>query len=114
VRQTPKASAGGAAERPDFVDRFVRPFVQESTLWPVLVVVIGHAAVGIALLLLQGVRDGSLAAWAALALLAWLSLHAPVYEARRQRRPGPLSAIVLAGWALGAVLAALADRAGFY
>jgi hypothetical protein len=98
----------------DRVDRFVMPFVRETTLWPVLAVVIGHAGVLIALAILEAVRDRNPIGWLALTALALLSLRVPVYEVRRRRRPGALSAVTAASWLLATGLAAVAHHYGAY
>jgi hypothetical protein len=124
VEHTPGSRVGGKSRRtganrgdatpPDRVERFILPFVREPTLWPVLLVVIGHAAAAIAPAMLLAVRDRNPTAWLALVVLAALSVSVPVYEVDRQRRPGALSAIVLVAWLLGAGLALVAHHYGAF
>jgi len=107
-----RARKPNGSEPVDRVERHILPFIQESTLWPVLLVVIGHAGVVIALAILMAVLDRNPIAWLALAALAVLSLRVPAYEVNRWRRPGALSAIALSVWLLAAGLAAVAHHYG--
>ena len=95
------------------VDRWIMPFFHEPTLWPVLLVVIGHAMAGLAPLMLAAVRDGS--AWAEGLVFAFaaLSLGVAVYEVRRRGRPGALSACMAVTWVLSVALAWVANRQGY-
>lgn len=99
---------------PHWVDRWILPFVREPTLWPVLVVVIGHAIALAAPLLLLAVRDGSGGAAASLALLGLASLAIALLELRRRGRLGPLAGLLLTTWLLSAAAAWAADRFGIF
>ncbi len=48
-------------------------FIEDRSLWPILIIFIAHACLGGALLLLAALRDRSLLAQAALAILVTLS-----------------------------------------
>ncbi len=95
------------------VERWIRPFFEDSTLWPVLIVaVLIFATCGAALLALA-VRERSLPAFGALAILAWMSADA-LRLCRRSGRLG-LAGWAIAGlWALSAGIAALAVTTGVF
>lgn len=95
------------------VERAVAPFFRDSGLWPVTAVVIAHLVLGVAVLLLEAARGPGAFSLAVLAGAALGSLAVLAHAARR-RRLGPLGATVLASWALGALAAWGADRAGLY
>lgn len=97
-----------------WVERFILPFVREGPLWPILIVVMSHAAAFLAPLLLLSLRDRTSAAGAALAGVALLSAGVVRYEVRRLRRISALSGVLFATWLLSAVLAWIADRYGIF
>ncbi len=105
-REAPESDAN----QPSWVDRAILPFVFEPTLWPVLLVVIGHAIAFVTPALLWALRDGRPAAQAALLLLGLFTVRTLQFEMGRQRRPGALTAIWAAIWALSGVLAVVAHR----
>ncbi len=100
-------------DRPHWLDRYVLVFVRESTLWPVALVVIGHAVAFLGPLMLWSVRDGQRLATVTLVLLALLSLAAMAWELRR-RGPGALNGLLGSTWALSVAAAVIADRHGFF
>jgi hypothetical protein len=104
--------SGDPFEGPSWVDRFVLVFVREPTLWPVLLVVIGHVVAFLGPLLLWSVRDGGRTASAVLALLLSLSLAAGVWELR-SRGLGALTGLLLASWAASAGAAVAAHHYEF-
>ena len=106
------APGNDVGEMPSWVDRVILPFVTEPTLWPILLVAIGHAVAFVTPALLWAVRDGRPAAQAALLGLAFLTLRTLRFDFRRRRRPGALSGIVFSMWILSGVLAVAADRYG--
>jgi len=91
------------------VERVVMPFVRESTLWPVLIVLVAHVVLAIAMVLLLALRDHQIASMGALAGMVGLTVAAVSTELRRGR-PGVLCVLVLVSWLLGAALAATADH----
>ncbi|MDJ0851289.1 MAG: hypothetical protein QNK04_23190 [Myxococcota bacterium] len=100
-------------ERRHWVDRFVLVFVRESTLWPVALVVIGHAIAFLGPLMLWSVRDGLRLATVTLVLLVLLSLAAMAWELRRAG-PGALTGLLASTWALSLAAAVVADRYGLF
>jgi len=97
----------------DAVDRWVMPYVRDSTLWPVLLVVMAHVMAFVAPVLLYAIRDHHLAAFAALAGTLYLTFGVIRYDVRRSRRPAALSIIVLVIWAASIAAAYYGNRTGF-
>jgi hypothetical protein len=93
-----------------WVERWLMPFVYEPTLWPVLLVLVGHAAAFGTALLLLGLRDRSPPALLALVLLAVMSVQVLRYELACRGRPAALSGVLGAGWLVSGALAWVADR----
>ena len=100
-------------EQRHWVDRYILVFVRESTLWPVALVVIGHAVAFLAPLMRWSVRDGERASTVTLVVLVVLSLAAMGWELRR-RGLGALAALLGSTWALSVAGAVVADRYGFF
>ena len=97
---------------PKSLDDWLRPYFTDSTLVPVLLVAAGcFTAVG-AGIIAWAVRGRSLAALAALVLLAGMSVDALLRDRRRRGRLGLASRSVLALWALSAAAAAAAVALG--
>ncbi len=96
------------------VDRLLLPFVDEPTLWPVLLVVVGHAVAFAAPVLLLALRDGRAAGFAGLTALLLPTAATLGYEVRRRGRPGALSGVWLATWVASGCAAAVADHYGLF
>ena len=90
--------------------RWVLPFVEDPLLWPVLLVVIGHAVALVTPVLLLAVRDRRIPAMGALALLVGLSVSVVSGDLRRRGRPAAPSVFVLVTWALSGAAAVAAHR----
>ncbi len=97
-----------------WVERWILPFVRESTLWPILLVIIGHAAAFLTAALLIALRDRRPAAGVALLGLLFLSASVVRYEWTRVGRPAALAGVLLATWLLSGALAFVADRYGVF
>jgi hypothetical protein len=85
-------------------------FLRESTLWPVLAVVLAHGVLGIAVILLFALRSGG-AAWLGPLLLAGLSVEG-VVRARRRGRLALVAGGLAALWLLGIAVAIAGGRLG--
>jgi hypothetical protein len=90
-------------------DRWIRPYAAESTLWPVLLVVLAHIAAFVAPAVLFAVRDRSLPAMAALAILIVASGRAVMVDLA-ERRLGLITALVATSWGLTLTFAFYAHR----
>jgi hypothetical protein len=109
----PREGDGAAASADTRLERWIRPFFVESTLWPVLLVLAGVlATIGAALLLLAvGDRNG----FAIVALLLLLGMSADlVYRDLRRRRLGIVGGSVVGLWLLIGLIAALLDQSGLF
>lgn len=91
------------------VDRHLSIFYRDSTLWPVLVVVVAAVATLGAAMLLLALRERNPYALFALALLAWISVDL-AWRDLSQRRFGVASRSVLLLWSAAAGVALLAAR----
>jgi len=98
---------GDSFERP--VDRHLSMFYRDSTLWPVLIVVVLVAATLGASVLLLALRERNPYSLGALALLVWISVD-QIWRDLSQRRFGVASRGVLLLWAAAAGVALLAAR----
>lgn len=103
-----------AEEQGDWVDRFVLVFVRESMLWPVLIVIIGHAVVFVAPVMLFAVRERRPAALIVFAGLCWGTLSLLRFDKRRSGKLSQLSALAGATWVLALLTAVVAHRTGIF
>jgi hypothetical protein len=101
--------AGGSDTKLSAFDRYLLPCLKESTLWPVVIVLIAHAAAFLLPAILFSFRDRSPPAMLAIAVLFGLSLRACGSDWRR-RKFGPLSGLLLAIWLLAAAAAYFANK----
>jgi len=94
------------------LERAILPYLREPTLWPVLLVLLAHAIVLVAQLLVFAWRDGGGGTFMGLGALAVLSLAAARLEVRDRRRPGAITALVAVIWALSGLTAWAGVRIG--
>jgi hypothetical protein len=94
-------------------EQWLLPYVEDSTLWPVLVVVIAHAVAFVAPILLFAVRDGRATAMVATLGLGFLSVQTIRYELRRRQKVGALTWVLVITWVSSVAVAVAADRTGF-
>ena len=89
-------------------------FVKEQTMWPILVVVLGHLAAFLASALLLGARDRMPASMVALLGLSLGSLELVRVERTGRGRFGVMTGLVIATWVMGIAMAIAADRMGAF
>lgn len=94
------------------VARWVLPYFEDSTLWPVLAVVLATIAAFIAPVLVSAVRDLVLLALAVTLLLVIGTVRLIRWEWRLRGRPGGIGVAALVVWALAASAAFWGARAG--
>lgn len=94
-------------------ERFLSPFFEEPTLWPVTLVLGAHAFLGGAVLLAMAARARNVFAMAALALLLVMTGDV-LFRCARARRMGRIGWGVVALWIGSALGAALATRFDFF
>jgi hypothetical protein len=95
----------------DWIDRWVLTYATESDLWPVAVALLGHVSLGIAGLVLIGLRTGSVLAWALVGGFAAVTLALAAIEVRR-RSPGRAVGALALTWVGAAAMAWFGDRTG--
>lgn len=95
-------------------ERWVLPYIEDSTLWPVLIVVLGHLVAFVAPVILMAVRDRWFPAIGALTGLLLLTTFATIEEVRGRGRPGAQTAILAVAWTLCAGGAFVADHYGVF
>jgi hypothetical protein len=112
----PPPGDAGRPEEPEGegLERWIAPYFQDSTLWPVLAVAAAIGVTGMASLLLLAAVDRNPYAAAALLALAWMSGDAALRERRARRRLGLAGRSILALWALGAAAALAAWLGGLF
>jgi len=88
--------------------------LREPTLWPVWLVVIGHAVVLLAPTLLMALRDGRGSAALAVVIVAVATLRGFYGQLRAHRRLGPLHGTILVTWLLAIGLAIGAHHWGIF
>lgn len=96
--------------RATIVERAIATLFEESTLWPLLVVVLGHVAAFLAPVVLLAVRERRPAGALALVGAIFLSGVAVRAEWSRTGRPGPQAAFVALSWLVTGVFAWAANR----
>jgi uncharacterized membrane protein YhaH (DUF805 family) len=85
--------------------RHLAVFVEDRTLWPILIILVVHVALGGALLLLAAFRGRSLLALAVLAILVTLCADAIRRTQQRRRVAGWISLL----WALSVLFAVVSS-----
>lgn len=98
---------------PRGVDLWIMPYLRDSALWPVTLVVIAHAVAFFAVVLLAVARDRSPAAIGGLGVLGYLSLLAVRFEVKREGSPRGITGLIVVTWLLSAVTAYYGGRWGY-
>jgi hypothetical protein len=105
--------ASDEAPSPSTLER-AEELLREPTLWPVWLVVIGHAVVLLAPTLLMALRDHRASAALALAIVGVATLRGFYGRLRARRGLGPLHRTILITWLLAIALALAADHWGIF
>ena len=93
-------------------DEWLAPFITDSSLWPVLLVVASCLSTLGAAVLVAGLYHQNLAAAAALLGLAWISFDVGKRRRRANGRLGILGWSILSLWALSATIGGIAIGLG--
>ena len=107
------AARGDAQGEPTGPDRWIRPFFEDSTLWPVLLVALGILVTFFTGVLLLAVRDRNYFTIAALVVVAWASADVARHDVTA-RRLGLASGSLLVLWVLSLAAAFTVVKLGFY
>ncbi len=89
--------------KPEWLQRWVLPYIEDSALWPVLIVLIAHAMAFISPMIAFTVRDHSFAAGLVVIWLAYLSFRGAQYERRVRDRYGSFTWVLVVTWAVSLV-----------
>lgn len=87
-------------EEHSFIEERVVPLILEPTLGPVWLVLIAHISAFGAWALLVALEQGRISAYLGVFGLFWLTGTAAVQEIRQRGRPGALSGLIVAIWAM--------------
>lgn len=93
-------------------DRWVMPYLEDSALWPVLIVIIAHIVAFTAPVLLFAFRDRRFVGMAALLLMGFASVQAVRYDLGRRGRPAAITGLLTACWVLSSAAAYFASEWG--
>ena len=97
-----------------FLDEWVLPYFEETTLWPVLFALLAHIVVLLALLFLQAWRIGAPWAWAGIVFLGLIAFDLCRREVIVRRRPGGLTLVVVLTWIAGLITAVATGHWGIF
>ena len=89
------------------VESFMMHYLEESMLWPIVIVVIGHAVALASFTLLLAVRERRLSAMAATGLLLYASFLGVRWEYRRHGNLKAITWLLVITWLLSGLTAYL-------
>jgi hypothetical protein len=97
---------------PEAVDKWVIPYLSDSTLWPVLVALIGHVVALLALIVLAAWRRPMpIAGFGCFVILA-ISCRVVWTEIAFYRRPRGVTLFIVICWTIACAMAAAGDHFG--
>jgi len=108
-----KDDPADAGKAPGRIERFLAPFFEEPTLWPVLFVLAAHAVLIGAVVLALGIRTRNVFALAALAI-ALVMTGDLLFRRWRAGVFGRIGWSIVSLWVLSAISAVLATRFDFF
>lgn len=100
----------GREDDPHGVDLWVMPYIRDSTLWPVLIVLIAHVVAFVSPVLLLALRDRRPGPMVTGVVLVLLSLRGFHWEVQARRKFGAISWIIVTTWVASLVAAYFGDR----
>ena len=108
----PKRPEPGDTEEIDAVQRWVLPYFEDTSLWPVLLVVLAALIAFVSLAALFAVRDREPLGIVASGLLIVASVRAIRWEWQIRGRPGAIGVTLVVVWILAAGSAWYGARSG--
>ena len=111
MKNAGRPSAGDASAPDDRADqsptfeRFIMHYFESSALWPIVVVVVGHAVALASFALLFAVRERKFSGIIAMAILLYGSFLALRWEYRKHGHAGIIAALLAITWILSALTA---------
>lgn len=100
------------AEEPRGVDLWIMPYITDSSLWPILIVLIIHVAAFLTPLVLYAVR-GRPGPAAATAIVVFLTLRGFHWERTARKKFGAISWLIVSCWLTSFVAAYFANKYDF-
>jgi len=97
-----------ADQSPNF-ERFIMHYFEDSALWPVVIVVMGHAVALASFALLFAVRERRFSAMIATAALLYGSFLALRWEYRKHGHLGTITVLLSITWLVSALTAYFGD-----
>jgi hypothetical protein len=100
-------------EDPQGVDMWIMPYLRDSSLWPVLVVMVVHVMAFVSPVLLYAVRDRRPGPIIALVVVSLLTLRGFRWEMRSRNKFGAISWLIVITWVASAIAAYFASLYNF-
>jgi hypothetical protein len=100
-------------EEPRGFDLWIMPYISDSSLWPILVVLIIHVAAFVTPLILYSVRDGRPGPTVAAGIVILLSLRGFYWERMARKKFGAISWLIVTCWITSCVAAYFANLHDF-
>jgi len=89
------------------LERFIMHYFEDSALWPIVVVIVGHLVAISSFTLLMAVRERKISAMLGGALLLYGSFLVLRWEYHRHGRPGIFALLLAITWILSGLIAYL-------
>lgn len=89
------------------LERFIMHYFEDSALWPIVVVIVGHLVALSSFTLLLAVRERKVSAMLGAALLVYGSFLVLRWEYRKHGHPGIFALLLAITWALSGSVAYL-------
>lgn len=112
MREVRRDDGAEGDDAPDAVERWVLPYFRDSSLWPVLLVVLAALTAFVATAALFAIRDREPLGIVATGLLVVGSLRAMRWEWQVRERFGAIGITLVVVWVLAAVTAWYGARSG--
>lgn len=101
-------------EEPHGVDLWIMPYIRDSSLWPVLVVLMAHVVAFVTPVLLYAVRDARIGPIITMGVLSILTVNAFRWEVRTRGQFGAISWLIVVCWSASTIAGYFADRNNFF
>ncbi|MBW2269454.1 MAG: hypothetical protein JRH16_12835 [Deltaproteobacteria bacterium] len=109
--------AGGEAEEEGLEggwENWVLPYIHDSALWPVLIVIVAHVVAGMIPLLISAVRERWIPAIVLTAWLGFLSYKLCRNDVKQHAGLSAIGWLLIITWLLGGTAAYFSDRTGLF
>lgn len=92
---------------------WIMPYLRDSSLWPVLIVLVVHVVAFVAPVMLYAVRDRRAGPIVALVILALLTLRGFRWEIHSRKKFGAISWLIVTTWIASCIAAYCANLYDF-